>query len=411
MDVTRRTVLGAGLAAVAAGVAGCAASSASGTVIHPEHPPTSPSPTGSTPAATTGAAPTTAGPSAARPLRLVQTPAQERATLASWRSTGDPVLHELRWSGAVAEVDAPAAASRGSSRTPYGCTLFVAAGDLGRVMVGRNFDWDPNPAAVVRSRTDRGPRSIGMCDLSFVELPTAELPRVGEAVVRRRLLRAHGRVVDGMNQHGLFIGLAADLEARSVARPGTIVVGGVGIVRLVLDHAKDVRGALAMFERHSLEFAGGPGLHYLVADRSGASATIELVDGRLSVRERAAATPVAVPRELPAGHDAAGRSRRAPALLPLPRAADRLAGPHRRRRRAPAAGRRAPGRHAVVSGLRPHGRDRRRAPPGGAAAPPLLGVSRGDARISVATTRRPVNAEEPTWKAGKTGILTVVRAG
>lgn len=291
MDVTRRTVLGAGLAAVAAGVAGCAASSGSGTVIHPEHPPTSPTPTGSTSAATTGAAPTTAGPSAARPLRLVQTPAQERATLASWRSTGDPVLHELRWSGAVAEVDAPAAASRASTRTPYGCTLFVAAGDPGRVMVGRNFDWDPNPAAVVRSRTDRGPRTIGMCDLSFVELPTAELPRIGEVAVRRRLLRAHGRVVDGMNQHGLFIGLAADLEARSVARPGTIVVGGVGIVRLVLDHAKDVRGALAMFERQSLEFAGGPGLHYLVADRSGASATIELVDGRLSVRERAAATP------------------------------------------------------------------------------------------------------------------------
>ncbi|WP_050347359.1 linear amide C-N hydrolase [Arsenicicoccus sp. oral taxon 190] len=391
MDVTRRSVLAAGLATAATGLAGCGQGARVATVIGVSHSPgtelepgaslptTASPPPIATPAspATAGGPPGGAAAPFARPLVTRQTAAQERATLASWRTVGSPPLHELSWAGEAAHLDPASAEQAGAAaeRLPFGCTIFVAAGDHGRVVVGRNFDWDPNPAAVIRSRATGGPRSIGMCDLSFCDLPQDQLGRLGEPDVRRRLLRAHGRVVDGVNEHGLFIGLAQDPEGRSEQRPGTAPVGGVGIVRLVLDRCRDVPAAADLMSRCSLDFTGGPALHYLLADRSGASATVELVDGRPRIEERGrgvawqclenfqlASTPVAAR----AAH---------PRYARVPGGLERQPGPAGRGARAAAARRGPAGPHAVVGRLRPDGGDGGGAAPDRPGGPPLPRVS------------------------------------
>ena len=55
------------------------------------------------------------------------------------------------------------------------------------------------------------------------------------------------------------------------------------IIRLMLDHAKNVEEAIALFENFNIDFSGGPPLHYFITDRSGRSAVIELVDHEISV--------------------------------------------------------------------------------------------------------------------------------
>ena len=60
-------------------------------------------------------------------------------------------------------------------------------------------------------------------------------------------------------------------------------VGSLGIIREILDHARDVDEALALFETYNIDMQGGPDLHYLVADRSGRSLLIEFFRGQMTV--------------------------------------------------------------------------------------------------------------------------------
>ena len=54
-------------------------------------------------------------------------------------------------------------------------------------------------------------------------------------------------------------------------------------MRLVLDRAASVDEAIAIFRHAAVDFTGGPPLHYMVADATGAGAVIEYVRGRVHV--------------------------------------------------------------------------------------------------------------------------------
>jgi hypothetical protein len=99
----------------------------------------------------------------------------------------------------------------------------------------------------------------------------------------RRLLNAPLLPFDGMNERGLAVGLAADDGATARPEPGRPTVGSVRILRLVLDQAATVDEAVTVFGRYNLDFYGGPPLHYLLVDATGASAVVEFVGGRMRV--------------------------------------------------------------------------------------------------------------------------------
>jgi len=54
------------------------------------------------------------------------------------------------------------------------------------------------------------------------------------------------------------------------------------IIRLVLDHAKDVEEALTLIQQYNVEFVGTR-VHFHVADASGDSAIVEYIDGGVNV--------------------------------------------------------------------------------------------------------------------------------
>ena len=172
-------------------------------------------------------------------------------------------------------------------RKPFGCTVFLA-GDAARPVVGRNFDWDENPALVLRTAPPGGVATVSVVDISYLGYDQQHLSELDSPEGRRALLRAPLLPFDGMNGSGLMVGMAAEESAVAAKRPGRQVVGSVRIMRLVLERSKTVAEAVKVLDAYDLDFDGGPPLHYFVADATGASAIVEFVGGKFTVIPRGA---------------------------------------------------------------------------------------------------------------------------
>jgi hypothetical protein len=193
-------------------------------------------------------------------------------SLATLRKLDDHPLWTMRYAGGydrMKDVTTPPPA------TPFGCSLF-ATNDAANPLFARNFDWDPNPAMLLFTTPPDGYASASMVDLSYLGVGD-----LSGAADRARLADAPLLPFDGMNAKGLAIGLAAVPDARAGSTPGRPTVGGVRIIRLVLDGAATVEEAVAIFNENNVDFSGGPPLHYLVADATGKSVVIEFVDGKV----------------------------------------------------------------------------------------------------------------------------------
>ena len=260
-----------GIVLVTAGLAGCSAAD--------------PAPVAPGPAAVSTPAAARATPAA--PL----TPTEER-TLASLTLLDDHPLYEMTYAGALPPIlpaagapDPAATTGPSGQRKPFGCTAFLAA-DPARPMLGRNFDWDPNPALILHTDPPGGMATTSVVDISYLGYDRAHLADLDTPAGRRALLRAPLLPFDGMNEHGLAVGMAAEETAVATRRPGRALVGSVRIMRLVLERARTVRQAAAVLGAYDLDFNGGPPLHYFVADATGASAIVEFVGGRFTVIPR-----------------------------------------------------------------------------------------------------------------------------
>jgi hypothetical protein len=161
----------------------------------------------------------------------------------------------------------------------WACTCFAALGGRDGPLFGRNFDWTNHQALLLFTDPPGGYASVSMVDLSYLGL-SRDPPSWAERV---RLLRAPYWAFDGMNEHGLAVGLMAVPHAEPGRDPRKRTLGSLEAVRLVLDHARDVREAAALLQTYNLDFGGGPPLHYLVADASGRSAVLEYIASELVV--------------------------------------------------------------------------------------------------------------------------------
>jgi hypothetical protein len=200
--------------------------------------------------------------------------AETDPSLSSLRKVDDLPLYEMTY---VGDYDEMARLGQAAPPSPFGCSLFAAAG-----LFARNFDWEPNAALVLRTAPPDGYAAISIVDISYLGVPS-DTDLSADAAARRKLLDAPLLPFDGMNERGLAVGMAADESGRTAADPAKPTVGSVRIMRLILDRAATVEEALKVLEGFNLDFSGGPPLHYLFADRSGASAVVEFVDGQRRV--------------------------------------------------------------------------------------------------------------------------------
>lgn len=161
----------------------------------------------------------------------------------------------------------------------WACTVFAALNAEGGLLLGRNFDWHNRPALLLFSHPPDGYHSVSMVDIAYLGFGT-EAPSWAD---RLQLLRAPYWPFDGMNEHGLAIGMMAVPHGQGDRAPGQATISSLDAIRLVLDKARMVDEAVALLGAYHIDWAGGPALHYLVADATGDSAVVEFVDGEMSV--------------------------------------------------------------------------------------------------------------------------------
>lgn len=227
-------------------------------------------------------------------LRLVQTPTEEMRSLASLRRVGDQPVVEMDWYGEPAHLrdsspGSPAVSALpadAAAQTAVGGVLFAALGEPGRPLVGRTLDGDAGPALVVRSHLTDGPNSVATLHLHQVGYTRDTLGDLRHPRGRQGVLRGQGGVVDGVNGHGVFVGLASDDLARSTAMSDSPRVGGLALGRLALDRARTAPEALEVFASVGVDLVSGSGPHFLLADREGNAAVVEFHDGGMQVRGR-----------------------------------------------------------------------------------------------------------------------------
>lgn len=167
----------------------------------------------------------------------------------------------------------------------WGCSLFATFDIAGRGVFGRNFDWQYSPSLLLFTYPSDGYASVSMVNLAFLHnwgddvVALTDLP----LDVREPLLRAPWLPIDGMNEHGLVVGMAAVPHRAALLDPNKETVGSLAIIRELLDHAKNVNEAIELLERFNIDWGGGPPIHYLVSDRNGESALIEFLEDKMTI--------------------------------------------------------------------------------------------------------------------------------
>jgi hypothetical protein len=186
----------------------------------------------------------------------------------------------------VGQYDYPQIRSTLPTGTEFSCSLFAALGETGDMFYGRNFDWDFSPALLLFTNPPDGYASVSMVDLTFLGIDSIAARTLTDLPLAERtaLLEAPSMPFDGMNEYGLTIGMAAlpdgylDDASFDPSRP---TIGSIGIIRQALDHARDVDEAVMLFQQYNIDFAGGPPIHYLIADPTGKAILIEFYQGEM----------------------------------------------------------------------------------------------------------------------------------
>jgi hypothetical protein len=208
----------------------------------------------------------------------------QMATLSSLEQVGAYPLYVMRYHD---DYDPQVYGHRpASTQAPaWACSLFASLGDGENRLYGRNFDWQFSPALLLFTDPPDGYASVSMVDIAYLgfdddAVRTLLQQPLGEL---RPLLQAPHWPFDGMNEHGLAVGMAAVPQGHVPIDRDKPTIGSLGIIREILDHACDVDEALALFEAYNIDMEGGPDLHYLVADRSGRSLLVEFYRGQMVV--------------------------------------------------------------------------------------------------------------------------------
>jgi len=228
---------------------------------------------------------------------LADVPENILATLSTLEKIDDYPIYTMRYFGPYIraselqpEIDPDEAALKA---TDWACSLIAALGDPSRPMFGRSFDWEYSPILVLTLEPEEGHRSIMSIDVAYLVDP-ADIDRLDECEAEDLLglLSAPFLTFDGMNEHGVAIGMAAVEHASGYSSdPEKRDIGDMQLMREILEAAGTVDEAIAFLEGINPTSQGGPSMHYLIADRTPSAALIEYHDGEMAVFRSSAEAP------------------------------------------------------------------------------------------------------------------------
>ena len=214
----------------------------------------------------------------------------EIATLSSLEKVDDFPLYTMHYYGSYSgsagmNTTNQLVWERVGTRPGWGCSLFAALGEAGKMLYGRNFDWEYSPALLLYTDPPDGYASVSMVDLAYLFESLDEIQHVSEVSLADRvaLLDAPAWPFDGINEQGLAVGMAAvPADGGMKVDPDKENIYSLLMIREMLDNAADVDEALVLMGRYNIVF-GGPPLHFLLADSTGRSALVEFYQGEMVV--------------------------------------------------------------------------------------------------------------------------------
>jgi hypothetical protein len=228
---------------------------------------------------------------------------EEVATLSSLEQVDDYPLYTMRYTGAYGGAVSSAESTKewaienesspdSAARVPaWACSLFAALGDADNGLYGRNFDWEYSPAVLLFTDPPDGYASVSMVDIAYLGFGGTRASELIDLplIERRALLNAPFMPFDGMNEHGLAVGMAAVPPGHMRPDPEKGTISSLMVIREMLDRARDVDEAVAILQSYNIDFGGGPPIHYLIAAPSGRSVLVEFYQGEM----------VIIPNEMP----------------------------------------------------------------------------------------------------------------
>jgi predicted choloylglycine hydrolase len=162
---------------------------------------------------------------------------------------------------------------------PDACTSLAALNPQGELVFGRNLDWEHKASLLLYTEPPNGYASVSMVDLYYLGFEgMQEIPWSKRFV----LLGSPYATIDGMNECGVAIAQNAVPKRNTPKDPNKPTLLNSQIIRLVLDHAKDVDEALTLIQQYNVDFANVC-VHFHIADASGKSAIVEYIDGGVSI--------------------------------------------------------------------------------------------------------------------------------
>ena len=214
---------------------------------------------------------------------------EQFTTLRSLQKVDDYPLYTMTYIGAyrprVGAMSFENSIANSDSSPAWACSLFTVLLDEDSLLFGRNFDWQFSPALLLFTNPPDGYASVSMVDIEYlgfggeaakdvIKLPIAE---------QMSLLDAPYIPFDGMNEHGLAIGMAAVPSGDVQPKAGKETIGSLGIIRQMLDRARTVDEAVDIMQDYNIDFSDGPPLHYLLSDATGKSALVEYYNGTMHI--------------------------------------------------------------------------------------------------------------------------------
>lgn len=228
--------------------------------------------------------PVTATASVSIPAGLSE---EQVRTLSSLKQVDDHPLYTMRYYGTY---DPPRTvmqpvAPKTDSTPGWACSLFTVLLDDEHLLYGRNFDWQFSPAVLLFTDPPDGYTSVSMVDIEYLGFSGADVSHLTDLPLEKLkgLLNAPRIPFDGMNEQGLAIGMAAVPPGDMQPDLSKQTIGSLGIMRQILDHARDVEEAVKILGEYNIDFEGGPPIHYLIADANKKSVLVEFYQGKMNV--------------------------------------------------------------------------------------------------------------------------------
>ncbi len=174
----------------------------------------------------------------------------------------------------------------------FGCTTFQAQTQEGDWIFARNYDLSYVPSMIVVSEPENGYKSVSVANMAVLGYTTPDAPN--SLMQKVMSLASPYLPMDGINEMGLSIGVLLIKDEATHQNASELDLTTTTAIRYVLDKAKNVDEAIALFESFDMHSSANASYHFQLADAQGNSAIIEYIGEELSVIKKGGETPMAL---------------------------------------------------------------------------------------------------------------------